>query len=570
MKWRSGQPMRIKSIGTKISLIVIGVLIVFSGAVMYVVIGQMGDGIKSFAREKAKSDLTLASEFLNYKYPGDWEIRDGSLHKGSLKMNDNEQIVDEIGTMTGDTVTIFQQNQRIATNVIAEGKRAVGTTVSDVVAEAVLQKGEQYFGEANVVGEIYQAAYQPIKNKSGEIIGIFYVGAPQNLIQVIISSFIQHFTIMMVIAVLISVVVIILFVSLMSKRIRRISSALQKAGSGDFTVSIVDPVHDEIGDLVGSYNHMKASLQQLIQHGMETADKVAHATNTILDITEQSKQDSKQIATAIREVSRGAEIQTKSTTENLIAMEEVSIGVQRIAESAAEIADSAQYSKSKAQAGSELVNNTVTQMDNIHHRVLETDEAIRLLNEKSGEITQILGMLRNISVQTNLLALNASIEAARAGEHGLGFAVVASEVRKLAAQSGEFSDKIADGIHQMEEGMHRSMSSMAQMIQEAETGLQVAHATENNFQQIVLTNNEISTQIEEMAAASQQMSAGIQQITASVTSITEIARTTNENSQQVVSATARQLEGIKEAAQASSNLAESSEELQLSMGRFKI
>lgn len=566
-KWK---PMRIKSIGTKISLIVIGVLIVFSGAVMYVVIGQMGDGIKSFAREKAKSDLTLASEFLNYKYPGDWEIRDGSLHKGSLKMNDNEQIVDEIGTMTGDTVTIFQENQRIATNVIAEGKRAVGTTVSDVVAEAVLQKGEQYFGEANVVGEIYQAAYQPIKNKSGEIIGIFYVGAPQNLIQVIISSFIQHFTIMMVIAVLISVVVIILFVSLMSKRIRRISSALQKAGSGDFTVSIVDPVHDEIGDLVHSYNHMKASLQQLIQHGMETADKVAHATNTILDITEQSEQDSKQIATAIREVSRGAEIQTKSTTENLIAMEEVSIGVQRIAESAAEIADSAQYSKSKAQAGSELVINTVTQMNNIHHRVLETDEAISLLNEKSGEITQILGMLRNISVQTNLLALNASIEAARAGEHGLGFAVVASEVRKLAAQSGEFSDKIADGIHQMEEGMHRSMSSMAQMIQEAETGLQVAHATENNFQQIVLTNNEISTQIEEMAAASQQMSAGIQQITASVTSITEIARTTNENSQQVVSATARQLEGIKEAAQASSNLAESSEELQLSMGRFKI
>ncbi|MNC66336.1 hypothetical protein D3C75_1167250 [compost metagenome] len=66
------------------------------------------------------------------------------------------------------------------------------------------------------------------------------------------------------------------------------------------------------------------------------------------------------------------------------------------------------------------------------------------------------------------------------------------------------------------------------------------------------------------------MSAGIEQITASVTSITEIARTTNENSQQVVSATARQLEGIKEAAQASTNLAETSQELQLSMSRFKI
>ncbi|WNS41932.1 methyl-accepting chemotaxis protein [Paenibacillus sp. MMS20-IR301] len=118
--------------------------------------------------------------------------------------------------------------------------------------------------------------------------------------------------------------------------------------------------------------------------------------------------------------------------------------------------------------------------------------------------------------------------------------------------------------------MQHSVDAMAQMMHEVEAGLQIASATENNFRQIVLTNSQISTQIEEMAAASEQMSAGIQEITASVTSINEIANTTNANSHRVVSATARQLEGIEQAAQSSAALAATSEQLQRSLGKFKV
>jgi methyl-accepting chemotaxis protein len=562
--------MKKRSIGTKISLIVISVLLVFSVAVVAVVIQQMGQGIKTFAREKAKSDLQLASEMLNYKYPGNWSIQDGKLYKGSIQINDNEEIVDEIGQLTGDTVTFFQQDERIATNVMVEGHRAVGTKVSQSVGQVVLDKGEKYYGEADVVGKKYQAAYHPIQNKDGETIGIFYVGASQDLIQVIITSFIKYFAPLMIIAIVISVIVMIIFISLMSKRIRNISAALQQAGNGDFTTSITDPVHDEIGDLVSSYNQMKSNLQQLIQHGMETANQVADATQDILQITEQSEQQSRQIAGIIHEVSNGADLQTQSTTENLIAMEEVTIGVQRIAENAADVAESAQYSMDQAESGKELVTSTVHQMNHIHNKVLETDQAIQLLNEKSQEISQILKMLRQIAAQTNLLALNASIEAARAGEHGLGFAVVASEVQKLAAQSGQFSDKIAEVISQMEEGMLRSVASMGEMVQEAEVGMQISKQTQESFQQILLTHHNISTQIEEMAAASQQMSAGLQEITASVTNITDIARKTSSASQQVVTANANQLSGTEQAAEAAANLTQTSQALQRALGKFKV
>ncbi|WNS41931.1 methyl-accepting chemotaxis protein [Paenibacillus sp. MMS20-IR301] len=428
--------MKIKSIGMKISLIVIGVLLVFSGAVMVVVIHEMSDGIKTFAREKAKSDLLLASGFLEHKYPGDWQIKDGALYKGDIPINGNDKLVDEIGEMTGDTVTVFQENQRVATNVMIDGQRAVGTPVSEIVAETVLRGGQQYFGEANVIGKIYQAAYQPLVSAGGEVIGIFYVGAPQGLIQIIISSFIEHFVLMMALAILIAVAVIVLFIRLMSTRIGRISSALQHAGNGDFTITVTDRGHDEIGKLVQSYNQMKTNLQELIQDGLQTADKVSRSTNAILEITEQSERESKQIAAVIQEVSRGAEIQTQSAAENLTAMEEVSVGVQRIAESAADIAQAAYHSRTEAEHGSTYVSDNVRQMNNIHHKVHETDGIIRTLSDKSQEISGILEVLKSISGQTNLLALNASIEAAKAGEHGRGFSVVAAEVRKLARAIG--------------------------------------------------------------------------------------------------------------------------------------
>jgi signal transduction histidine kinase len=75
------------------------------------------------------------------------------------------------------TVTIFQDDTRISTNVLDEtGQRAVGTRVSAEVYKQVVEKGNIWDDRAFVVNAWYKTAYEPITDIHGHTIGILYVG----------------------------------------------------------------------------------------------------------------------------------------------------------------------------------------------------------------------------------------------------------------------------------------------------------------------------------------------------------------------------------------------------------
>ncbi len=132
---------------------------------------------------KVKSDLNVLRQKFYEK--GRPEIVNGKMVLGSsYTVNNNFEIVDEVQSLLGGAATIFQkqgdQAIRISTNVIgSDGKRAVGTPVSQKVYDEVITKGQTYYGTANVVGKQYITAYEPIKNAAGEIIGILFVGVEE-------------------------------------------------------------------------------------------------------------------------------------------------------------------------------------------------------------------------------------------------------------------------------------------------------------------------------------------------------------------------------------------------------
>jgi len=137
----------------------------------------------ALAQNNVNSSLGVAkAQFYSRGKPS---VVNGKMQLGdNYVLNGNFEIVDSVKNMVGGTATVFQvigdEAVRISTNVInTDGSRAVGTTVSKPVYDAVIVRGQTYYGRAWVVNAWYQSAYEPIKDGSGNIIGILYVGIPE-------------------------------------------------------------------------------------------------------------------------------------------------------------------------------------------------------------------------------------------------------------------------------------------------------------------------------------------------------------------------------------------------------
>lgn len=103
---------------------------------------------------------------------------------GGYLLNRNYEIVDSVKESVGETATIFQGDLCISTNVQkTDGNRAIGTTVSETVRDAVLMGGTTYYGRARVMNDWYQTAYEPIRDSNGAVIGILCVGVQQGAFQ---------------------------------------------------------------------------------------------------------------------------------------------------------------------------------------------------------------------------------------------------------------------------------------------------------------------------------------------------------------------------------------------------
>lgn len=187
---------KLKNMGliTQTTLLVIIALLIFSLTLALIVQHQVREGVEKFALEKATSDLALSYNTLELNYPGEWQVINGELYKGEVKINDNNEIVDEIAEITKEEVTIFLEDTRVATTILSDNnERITGTTASETVVKTVLEQGQNYYGSAVVEGNEVQAAYAPILDENGEVIGIWFVGVPRIIIDEINASIMYTF-----------------------------------------------------------------------------------------------------------------------------------------------------------------------------------------------------------------------------------------------------------------------------------------------------------------------------------------------------------------------------------------
>ncbi|WP_245227200.1 methyl-accepting chemotaxis protein [Parasedimentitalea maritima] len=272
-----------------------------------------------------------------------------------------------------------------------------------------------------------------------------------------------------------------------------IGSGLERLSKGDLTVRIDD-------DMSEGYAKLRDDFNQALDTLKTTVFEVVSASESI-------RNGATEISHSSDDLSRRTESQAATLEQTAAALDEMTASVKSAAKGATRVETIMAEAKTEAEESGYVVKNAVSAMTEIE--------------DSARHISQIIGVIDDISFQTNLLALNAGVEAARAGEAGRGFAVVASEVRGLAQRSSdaamEIKTLISDSSKQVEKGVD--------LVGKA------GDALTSIFDRV----NNISQMVSEIAVGAAEQSTGLNEINIGVTQLDQV---TQQNAAMVEEATA--------------------------------
>ncbi len=324
-------------------------------------------------------------------------------------------------------------------------------------------------------------------------------------------------------------------------QIEKLVSEVSSVGEGNLRVR-AEVTPTALGFVAESFNYMIKELNSLVIHVKAAASEVEHFTVLIFRLltrlAETSNAQSQQIADATREVERMADF-------SLL-----------VAEHAQALSETTRTAQAIVQKGRGTIQQATEGMRRIQKNIQETSGKVRMLDEHSREITNIVRVITNIAHQTNRLALDAAMQAAMVGEHGKGFRAVAIDIQRLAERTKGQATSINQIVQNVNEYIRQTAESMAETEQESTTGTRLTQQAGIALEAIF---SSIERQTSEVISISQMTSQQLHSFNAIVQTIRDIASSTQQTST-----------STREASRTVEHLAQMVEQLSASVEVFKV
>jgi two-component system NtrC family sensor kinase len=209
---------------------------------------------------------------------------------GGILLNRQEEMVDRIketahagetwrGKDVG-TATIFQDDVRIATNVMDEdGNRAIGTRVSSEVYDTVIEAGDRWIARAFVVNNSCITGYGPICDLDGKRVGIIYVGVLAAKFDALRERTVLTFAGVSIGGMVLALIIASVLATGILRPLRSLRLASQEIADGklDTRVDMGPNAADEFLEVAEAFNTMAESIAERDAQLQENARKMTES-----------------------------------------------------------------------------------------------------------------------------------------------------------------------------------------------------------------------------------------------------------------------------------------------------
>jgi methyl-accepting chemotaxis protein WspA len=291
---------------------------------------------------------------------------------------------------------------------------------------------------------------------------------------------------------------------------------MDRIREGDFTQRVER--RDEFRALGEAFNRMADELAALFGRVQKSGNQVDTSVTQIAATAKEQQATASEIAATTTQIGATSKEISATSRELVKTMSEVAT----VAEGTAALAGSGQTS--------------LARMEETMHQVVQAAGSINsklaVLNEKAGNINQVVTTITKVADQTNLLSLNAAIEAEKAGEYGRGFAVVASEIRRLADQTAVATYDIEQMVKDIQSAVSAGVMGMDKFSEEVRRGMDDVHQVGTQLTQIIEQVQALVPRFEMANEGMQAQATGAEQITDALLQLTEAAQQTVESLRQ--------------------------------------
>ena len=299
-------------------------------------------------------------------------------------------------------------------------------------------------------------------------------------------------------------------------------SVMERMRQGDFSLRATVFRNDELGRLTEGFNRMADEITGLVGQVQTSGVQVNTSLTEIAATAKQQQATASEIAATT--------VQIGATSK------EISATSRELSRTMGEVFAVAEQTASLAQAGQTRLGDMEDTMQKVMEAAASINAKLAVLNERAGDINQVVTTITKVADQTNLLSLNAAIEAEKAGEYGRGFAVVATEIRRLADQTGVATFDIEQIVHDIQTAISAGVMGMDKFSEEVRQGMRSVEQVGAQLSQIIQQVQALAPEFEAVNDGMQTQAAGAEQISQALVQLTEAAQQTVESLQQSSSA----------------------------------
>ncbi len=300
--------------------------------------------------------------------------------------------------------------------------------------------------------------------------------------------------------------------------LKQLEGLMDAVRQGDFTQRMTIIRQDELGELGEGFNRMADQVMELVGQVQRSGIRVSTSMTEIAATSKQQQATASEVAATTTEIGATSREIAATSKELVRTMSDVTT----VSEHAAELASGGQAE--------------LSHMEDAMSQVMEAASSINaklaVLNDKAGDINQVVTTITKIADQTNLLSLNAAIEAEKAGEYGRGFAVVSSEIRRLADQTAVATYDIEQMVKEIQSAVSASVMGMDKFSEQVRRGLNDVQQVGGKLSEIITQVQTLAPRFETVSESMQAQSTGAEQISEALVQLTEATQQTVESLRQ--------------------------------------